>query len=895
MKGWLIFNGELRMKFRYFKYSAWTSKWIFGSLALSGVLCLTLISCIGLQKKDSYEARKMASEAAHQDLYVDKIQPLFDNRCVACHSCFNSPCQLNLTSFAGLDRGAIKDDLYDFKTIGSRNPTRLGIDVPQVYVAETVTSEWRKPQYGSGNDTGFFPVVNRTAADPEERLKDSILAQMISLRQGYLLNNPEVSQRWKSFAAEDPRVCPINEEMPEFVKNKSWSGMPYGFPELNSEEKELIFDWVKKGSPGPDQNYAVESLRTVFPNNVELPESIETFLNGADYAHKITARYIYEHLFIAHIYFDEMPGSFYRLIRASCSKATGLCVELSTRRPTDDPTTSPYYRDNASEVIRYKFQKVVETIVHKSHIPYHMTSEKLTKWKKMFVDEINRNVSQQEAFPDYGDQAGGSPFYTFRAIPAKSRYQFLLDDSYFFVMSFIKGPVCRGTGALSVIDDHFWVFFLNPDSDMTIKHPEYFDENKEELFTPAYDANTWTVAQLFYQRRRDARMAKKKLYDENLKPGHGFELSDVWNGNSGPSGNANEFSANAALTVYRHQDSASVSRGAIGETPKTMWMVDYPIFEDIYYNLVASYDVFSPQVHSLKTRLHMDASRFNAQDMYLSFLPKSRRNGKLKTDKNSIRASWTYDKFPNKKIPSCKILPDELCAFYRKSAGTMREEVYPYAGSEVETNILFKDKKHPQNELAAEIIKYLQKNITEDVSENLNKYFEGAGTRELSDIEKTFATTFAGQKGVSFMPELSYVRVFEDGDPESAGQWYSFIHNKERYNVAFVDALVPDEEILRPEDDSVNVVKGFVGSYANAIFNVPISRVKEFSNDILKLKNKETLTEFYKKYLVSRHNPNFWNYYDKMISQAKRDGITPVSDKHEGSVIDLNRYINDEG
>jgi len=42
------------------------------------------------------------------DEYFARIQPIFDNRCVACHSCYNAPCQLNLQSYSGLTRGATK-------------------------------------------------------------------------------------------------------------------------------------------------------------------------------------------------------------------------------------------------------------------------------------------------------------------------------------------------------------------------------------------------------------------------------------------------------------------------------------------------------------------------------------------------------------------------------------------------------------------------------------------------------------------------------------------------------------------------------------------------------------------------------------------------------------------
>ena len=43
-------------------------------------------------------------------------------------------------------------------------------------------------------------------------------------------------------------------------------------------------------------------------------------------------------------------------------------------------------------------------------------------------------------------------------------YRFLLDEAEFFIMNFIKGPVCRGQMALDVIEDRFWVYFVDPAS-----------------------------------------------------------------------------------------------------------------------------------------------------------------------------------------------------------------------------------------------------------------------------------------------------------------------------------------------------------------------------------------------------------------------------------------------
>ena len=43
---------------------------------------------------------------------------------------------------------------------------------------------------------------------------------------------------------------------------------------------------------------------------------------------------------------------------------------------------------------------------------------------------------------------------------------------------------------------------------------------------------------------------------------------------------------NAALTVFRHFDSASVSRGFAGERPQTMLVIGYPLFERMHYLLL---------------------------------------------------------------------------------------------------------------------------------------------------------------------------------------------------------------------------------------------------------------------------------------------------------------------
>jgi hypothetical protein len=45
--------------------------------------------------------------------YERQVQPILNQRCIVCHSCNDAPCQLNLTSYEGLDRGANPELVYN--------------------------------------------------------------------------------------------------------------------------------------------------------------------------------------------------------------------------------------------------------------------------------------------------------------------------------------------------------------------------------------------------------------------------------------------------------------------------------------------------------------------------------------------------------------------------------------------------------------------------------------------------------------------------------------------------------------------------------------------------------------------------------------------------------------
>ena len=103
--------------------------------------------------------------------FTDEVQPVLDKRCVVCHGCYDAPCQLKLSSIAGIRRGANEEKVYNGSRIKTMQPSRLGIDAKLI-------NDWR--------DKNFYPVLNEnpmTTENPRQNLQQSTLYQMLRLKQ----------------------------------------------------------------------------------------------------------------------------------------------------------------------------------------------------------------------------------------------------------------------------------------------------------------------------------------------------------------------------------------------------------------------------------------------------------------------------------------------------------------------------------------------------------------------------------------------------------------------------------------------------------------------------------------------------------------------------------------
>jgi len=386
------------------------------TLALSLVPALCLAASLIVFVHNQNLGSQSLSSAAKGDEFSQNIQPLFNKRCVACHSCNIAPCQLNLTSYEGLSRGATKELFYKPQRTHSAPPTRLGIDA-------TTTAQWRTK--------GFSSVL----PEGEQTPNDSILLQLTKLR----IDQPDLMPAQK---VEDSHTCPANpDDLAAYVSSHPDAGMPYGLPPLSNSEEGLIQAWLDHGAlapSGPINNYIPESFR-----------AIEAYLNAPDAKSKLTARYIFEHLFIAHLHLEGSPHArFFRLLRSSTSCEAGP-QEIATRRPYDDPGGSRFW---------YCIEPINQTIVDKNHSVYELGPERLKRWQQLF-NSTPWNITHPAT---YEMVSSANPFVTFQDIPAQARYQWLLDDAQYTVMTFIKGPVCRGQNAVNVIDEQFFVLMTLP-------------------------------------------------------------------------------------------------------------------------------------------------------------------------------------------------------------------------------------------------------------------------------------------------------------------------------------------------------------------------------------------------------------------------------------------------
>jgi hypothetical protein len=327
-------------------------------------------------------------------------------------------------------------------------------------------------------------------------------------------------------------------------------------------------------------------------------------------------------------------------------------------------------------------------------------------------------------------------------------------------------------------------------------------------------------------------VASDEYFSKNSVGATPITLDAVWDGDG--------VNSNAALTIFRHFDSATVEKGLIGKPPKTAWLIDYSLLEKIYYLLVAGYDVFGNVGHQLLSRVFMDFQRMEGELNFLWLLPPEARNRE--------RAYWYRD--ADKQIDKFMTVP------------RFESDIAPSIDYETDD-----EKTELFRMLAKRLAKVLPHQYDLETIGNTSIRDSLSGLEDLTGPPATL------------MPQAAFVEI--QGRPDST--YVTLLSNYARLNIT---SLFGEKKSRIPEEDTITVVPGFLGAYPNAFFVVDEAEIGSFVGMIASLQTEEDYALLLDNYGVRRTSPEFWAQSD-MLHAIFRE-TAPV----EYGVFDFNRFEN---
>lgn len=743
-----------------------------------------------------------ALHAAEPISYSRDIQPIFTKNCVACHACYDAACQLNLGSAEGVQRGASKATVYAGTRTEAQATTRLFVDAHGA-------AAWQRK--------GFTSVLDQQGGQA------ALLARMLELghQQPFAANSKLPAEL--QININRLNQCPLPQEFETFARNNPQAGMPFAVTGLTETDYQMLQAWIEQGAPIDQQALQASAAEA------QQIATWEAFMNAPGAREALVSRWLYEHLFLAHMHFTGgEPGHFFQMVRSRTPSGQPVDI-IATRLPNSDPGSEFYYR----------LTPVQGVIVHKTHITYALSAAKLARVKELFFT----SDWQADAVPGYGAQRRANPFETFAAIPPQARYQFMLDNAEYFVRTFIRGPVCRGQIATDVIRDNFWAVFQDPQHDLYITDPAYREQAKDLLAIPG-QLDSLTDLLGIWRSYRNKRNEYEALRMQRYADAPAPSWSHIWAGND-----------NALLSIFRQHDSASVRKGLIGEVPQTIWWLDFPLLERTYYQLVVNFDVFGNVSHQAQTRLYFDLIRNGAEVNFLRLMPAQSRqaylsdwyqsSGKLKV--------WLDYQAIDTKTPSALRLADG-------------------------------DAKRSFVETLLE--RYGSLNARPDpINRCSGAHCHRPGVApELQRAEQSLSRLTAKPAGalkvIDQLPEATLLRVEM---PSGQREVYSLLRNRAHTNVAF---MLGEELRYQPTLDTLTVYPGVLSSYPNFIFNVQVEQVAEFVSAMEQARDTPAFEQVVERWGIRRTHPEFWRYFHDMSAYIQQ--TEPI----EAGVLDMNRYEN---
>ena len=183
---------------------------------------------------------------------------------------------------------------YGAMLTAPEDPILLGAPLTRLFVDAQTTAEWRSK--------GFHAVLAEDASTQEERLEQSVLYQLLRLKQmnpqprfGMLPDSMDIS-------LDLEQICTTREKFDKYAKKHPGWGMPYAMPNLSDREYRTLVQWLSQGAPATPAPTSTDVARAQIVR-------WEAFLNDRSLKQQLSSRYLYEHLFQAHIHLAARHGN----------------------------------------------------------------------------------------------------------------------------------------------------------------------------------------------------------------------------------------------------------------------------------------------------------------------------------------------------------------------------------------------------------------------------------------------------------------------------------------------------------------------------------------------------------------------------------------------------------
>ena len=187
------------------------------------------------------------------DAFYDEVQPVLAQRCATCHGCSDSPCQLKLTSFEAVARGANEKNLFNPRPFyDTPREHRLShyrhLDDEGLVDMNWTTRLWRTAGYYSVTDGG----------------EQSIMHQLLSAAHNAPIASRDLTPA-RDLAAEvlPSRSFQCVGDQPLSAVNLAARAMPMGFGGVEPRRPRRAHRMARRRRPGTQPRGSTRTAKAV--------------------------------------------------------------------------------------------------------------------------------------------------------------------------------------------------------------------------------------------------------------------------------------------------------------------------------------------------------------------------------------------------------------------------------------------------------------------------------------------------------------------------------------------------------------------------------------------------------------------------------------------------------